>query len=274
MGNWISPSYNVASLWVYHFSRNQVYPSGCCLCQQFWQQRMSLVLGVYVCLSASQVYARLKSVCQCLWLIRWVCWVCVLCVCVSVSVCPCICVSVSDMCVGSGLQSCWHCGLALLSLVGRSCRLHNRSAGKAPSHGCLSCGGAYTPGPLSARAYRCETKSAWRSTDPQSNLQISGRYPLPCLEKMGTDRWKCVKLNQPHWKHLELLLQPIKDWLFFTGNSPFTAWGWWPWGVGGFLVWCSMVLLCLCQPVMMDASVPSMSLAWQTPRKAKRKKWI
>lgn len=41
IGNWISPSCTGASLWVYHFSRNHVYPSGCCLCQQLWQDRMS-----------------------------------------------------------------------------------------------------------------------------------------------------------------------------------------------------------------------------------------
>lgn len=54
-------------------------------------------------------------------------------------------------------------------------------------------------------------------------------------------------------------------------DLPFTDCGWWLWPVGGFLAWCSKVLLCLFQPVIMDASVPSMSFAWQTPLKVKRK---
>lgn len=117
---------------------------------------------------------------------------CVLCLCVSVrgcvSVCLRVCVNVSDRCVGFGLQSCWRCGRAPPSLVGRSCLLRSRSAGKAPGRGCLFCGGAYTPGPLSARACRCETRSAWRSRDPQNSPRISGKCLPPCLEKTeGTD---------------------------------------------------------------------------------------
>lgn len=141
------------------------------------------VSDVYV--SASQVYARLVFVSVCDWFVGLlgVCLVLIVCEGVYLSLCvrPRICVSVSDRCVGSGLLSCWHCGPALLSLVGRPCLRHSRSAGTAPSHVCLSCGGAYTPGPPSARAYRCETRSVWRSKDPQSSLQISGTCPLPGL---------------------------------------------------------------------------------------------
>lgn len=200
-----------------------------------------------------------------------VCWVCVyFCLCV----CPRFCVSASDRCVGSGLQSCWHCGLALLSLVGRPDCRHSRSAGTAPSHGCLSCGGVYTPDPPSAQAYRCETRSVWHSTNPQSSLQISGKYPPPGLEIEEREKWKYVTWNSLHWKLPVLLLEPHKDWWFFTGHSPFAALGWLLWAVVGFLAWWSMVLLCLCHPVIMDASVPSMSFAWQTPRKVKRRVWI
>lgn len=153
--------------------------------RQLWQERTCLVLGVCMCVSASLEYERLKSVCQCLWpvcFVKCVC-LCVLCyvvwACGSVSVC----VNVSDRCVGSGLQSCWRCGHARPSLVGRSCLLHSRSAGKAPSRGCLSYGGVYTPDPLSARAYRCETRSAWRSKGPRNSLQIAGKCLPPCLAK-------------------------------------------------------------------------------------------
>lgn len=152
-------------------------------CLRYW-----VSLCVSVCVSASQVYARLKSGCQCLWLIcRFAGCVCT-CVYISVAcVRPRVCVSVSDRCVGSGLQSCWHCGLALLSLVCRPCRHHSRSAGTAPNRVCLSCDGACTPGPPSALAYRYETRSVWHSTDPRSSLQISGKYPPLGLKIEGRD---------------------------------------------------------------------------------------
>lgn len=134
------------------------------VCQHFWRMK-----GWKVFVSVCDLFVLL-SVCAC---------VCVLWACGSVSVC----VNVSDRCVGSGLQSCWRCGHARPSLVGRSCLLHSRSAGKAPSRGCLSFGGVYTPDPLSARAYRCETRSAWRSKDPRNSLQIAGKCLPPCLAK-------------------------------------------------------------------------------------------
>lgn len=143
------------------------------------------VLGVCVhvcaCVSASLVYA---SVCQCLWLSCGFCWACE---CAGFSFCvrPLVHVSVSDRCVGSGLQSCWQCDLALLSLVGRPALRRSHNAGTAPSHGCLSCGGAYTPGPLSEQAYKCETRSVWHSKDPRSSLQISGRHPPLGLKMRG-----------------------------------------------------------------------------------------
>lgn len=135
--------------------------------------------------SASLVYARLKSVHQWRWLIFWVAERVSLCghACVCLCVCPSICISVSDRCVGSGLQSCWRRAPARLCLVGRSGHRHSRSAGTAPGHGCPSCGGGCTPGPLSARACRYETRSVWRNTGPLSNLQTSDKYPLPDLRR-------------------------------------------------------------------------------------------
>lgn len=200
-------------------------------------------------------------------------WVCRMCVCFFVTVCSRFSVSVSDRCVGSGL-SCWHWGLALLSLVGRIDRLRSRSAGTAPNHGCLSCGGAYTPGPPSAQAYRCETRSVWHSTDPQSSLQISDNYPLPGLEKYDQKREvKICCIKDTLQKLLVVLLNGT--WSSLNNlDSPFVEIGWLLWAVEGFLAWCSMVLLCLCQPVTMDASAPSMSFAWQTPIIVKRRKRI
>lgn len=136
-------------------------------------------LRVCVFVSASLAYGRLKSVCDLFVLLS-------VCACVCLVLCEhsvSVCVNVSDRCVGSGLLSCWRCGHARPSLVGRSCLLHSRSAGKAPSRGCLSYGGVYTPDPPSARAYRCETRSAWRSKDPRNSLQIAGKCLPPCLAK-------------------------------------------------------------------------------------------
>lgn len=189
MGNWISPSCTVASLWVYHFSKNRVYPSGCCVCVSNFGRKECLRCWVsYVCVCVSVSIFGVCKAEKCLSVSVTdfcVCWVCVsVCTFLSLCVCPCVCISVSDRCVGSGLQSCWHRGLALLCLVGRSGRRHNRSAGTAPGRGYLSCGGGYTPGPPSAQAYRCETRSAWHNTDPRSSLQISNRYPLPDLKRV------------------------------------------------------------------------------------------
>lgn len=120
-------------------------------------------------------------------------------VCVRVCVCvflhPCGCVSVSDRCVGSGLQSCWQCDLALLSLVCTPGPRRSRTAGTAPGRGCLSCGGACTPGPLSAQAYRCETRNVWHSRDLQSSLPISGTYHPLGLGVVEGMTGRCIKIN-------------------------------------------------------------------------------
>lgn len=155
-------------------------PSGRCLCRQLWQERMYLVLGVCMSVSISGVWKAGKYLSVFVTCLFELVSVCVLCLCVALSLR--FCVNVSDRCVGSGLQSCWRCGHAPPSPVGRSYLLHSRSAGKAPSRGYLFCGGVYKPGPLSAQACRCETRSAWHSIDPQNSLQTSGKCLPPCLE--------------------------------------------------------------------------------------------
>lgn len=129
------------------------------------------------------------------------CWIWVsnfgrnVCICLSI-----FCVSVSDRCVGSGLQSCWHCGLALLSPGGRRGPRRSRSAGTAPGRGCLSCDGVCTPGPPSARAYRCETRSVWRSTDSLSSRLIWDKCPLPGLwrrQQHGMRIWNVFSQRHP-----------------------------------------------------------------------------
>lgn len=191
------------------------------------------------------------------------CWIWVsnfgrnVCICLSI-----FCVSVSDRCVGSGLQSCWHCGLALLSPGGRRGPRRSRSAGTAPGRGCLSCDGVCTPGPLSARAYRCETRSVWRSTDSLSSRLIWDKCPLPGL-------WRRQQHGMRIWN---VFSQRHQRWNCWTVCSPFTAWGWWLWVDGGLFAWCSTVLFCFCTSVMTAASAPSTSLAWQTPKMARKNK--
>lgn len=53
--------------------------------------------------------------------------------------------------------------------------------------------------------------------------------------------------------------------LYLTGNTPLTVFGWKPEAVGVLFPWCSMVLLCLFQPVVTDKSELWMSFTWQTP---------
>lgn len=168
---------------------------GECVCQHLWYTQD---WGVFV------------SVCH--WLINlWLCEG----ECISVSEPLCGCVSVSDRCVGSGLQSCWHCDLALLSPVGTSGPRRSRSAGTAPSRDCLSCGGACTPGPLSAQVYRCVTRSVWHSTDPGSSLTIAGMCHLLGLEMVreGTrykTKTKWRQQQQIHWNFICLLFSSVK----------------------------------------------------------------
>lgn len=90
--------------------------SGCCLCQQFWQERMSLVSGVCIGLSASQVYARLEkclsvSVTDCSGLLG---------VCVSSCVCMCFCLCAPRHLCQRLWQVCRFRAAVLLTLWSRS----------------------------------------------------------------------------------------------------------------------------------------------------------
>lgn len=267
MGNLISPSYNVASHRVYHFSRNQVYPSGCCLCQQFWQERMSLVLGVCVSVSISGVCKAVLSVT----------------VTGLLGVCVCFCLSGSmQLC-----QRLWHVcrfrAAVLLTPWSRS-PFSGRQVMPSPQSHRWKSSKPWVPF-LRCRVHTWPTVSTGlqmrdqkclaqhRPSEQSADLkQVSPS--MPGKMKKRCQKIKMCSSEPANWNLLHYYFSPVKKMWFFGRNLPFTATGWWPWAVGGFLVWCSIVLLCLCKLVMMDASVPSMSLAWQTPGRVKRKKLI
>lgn len=90
-----------------------------------------------------------------------------MCVCMH-AVCVCVCVwSRERFCVVSAVGRCGGVGFQLrvsLSGLGRPGRSRSRSAGRSPDREPLSAGGACTPAPPSARAYRSVTRSVGRST--------------------------------------------------------------------------------------------------------------
>ena len=169
-------------------------------CQRLRQVCRFRAVCVCVCVCA---YVRSMATCaglNCLNIHDYVCVGVCVCVCVSIS----ISVSVSDRCVGSGRRF-GRPGPGPRApsrplprrrrrpaRAGRLARLRSRSAGRAPGRGHPSCGGACTPGPRSARACRCATRSGGRSRSPRSSRTTSGTCLPPDLgaerEREGGER--------------------------------------------------------------------------------------